>query len=235
MLVLKRWVHRHIQGLALLLTGDFDFAFLFYSLLLLPGTFVHEAAHWLMANALSVRTRRFSLVPARMPRGMLRLGFVEIEHTDTFREALIGVAPLLAGSAFVLFVASLNLPSHPLQRSISQELSLLVNDLPRVFGKDYFWLWLYLIFSISNGMLPSESDRQAWTPVLIWLGIVGVLAYSLGVVQTMPDSITLGAAQIVSLLVRAFVLACIVDIVFMPIIWLLEKILEALTQRRVNY
>jgi hypothetical protein len=235
MLWLKRWVHRHTQGVGLLLTGDADFAFLLYSIMLLPGTFVHESAHWVAAKFLDVRTRRFSLMPARMPRGLLRLGFVEIERTDTLREALIGVAPLLAGSALVLVIAAYNLPTHPFQRSVSQELTLLLNDLPRALTADYFWLWLYLVFSISNGMLPSQSDRQAWTPVLIWLGIISVLAYALGIIQSVPDAITLGAAQMISLLVRAFVLACIVDVIFAPIIWLLEKILETLTQRRIQY
>ena len=235
MLLLKRWVHRHVQGVGLLLTGDPDFTFVLYSLLLLPGTFLHETAHYLMAVLLGVRVRKFSLMPARQPRGLLRLGFVEIERTDNWREALIGVAPLLLGSVAVLFVASFGLSAQTPQRTLTAQLSALLNNLPNALNADYFWLLLYLIFAISNGMLPSESDRQAWKPVVIWLGIVSVLVYLSGVVQRVPDQIDQGVALLVSWLVRAFVLACVVDIFCIPLIWLVEKLLETLTRRSVRY
>ncbi len=235
MLLLKRWIHRHVQGIGLLLTREPDRAFLMYSLLLFPGTVVHETAHSLMAIFLDVPVRKFSLVPAKQPRGMMRLGFVEIDRTDTVREALIGVAPLLAGSVVVLLLAPHELPSIEGTASLTAQLSALVASLPRALQAADFWLLLYLIFAISNGMLPSESDRQAWGPVLIWFAIILVLVYLSGLVSSIPDQIAQGIALAMDWLVRAFVLTCLVDIFFLPFIFVIEKVLELFTQQRVRY
>ncbi len=235
MLLLKRWIHRHVQGVGLLFTRDPDRAFLIYSFLLFPGTVVHETAHSLMALFLDVPVRKFSLVPAKQPRGMLRLGFVEIERTDTLREALIGVAPLLAGSIVVLLLSPRELPTLQTVSSLSAQLGALMASMPHALGAADFWLLLYLIFAISNGMLPSESDRQAWGPVLIWFGVIAVLVYLSGLVSSIPDQIAQGIALAVNWLVRAFVLTCLVDVFFMPIIFVIEKILELLTRQHVRY
>jgi multisubunit Na+/H+ antiporter MnhC subunit len=235
MLLLKRWIHRHVQGIGLLLTRDPDRAFLLYSLLLFPGTVVHESAHSLMAIFLDVPVRKFSLVPAKQPRGMMRLGFVEIDHTDTVREALIGFAPLLAGSIVVLLLAPHELPTVEGATSLTAQLSALLASVPRALAAADFWLLLYLIFAISNGMLPSESDRQAWGPVLIWFGVILLLVYLSGLVSSIPEQVAQEMALVVDWLVRAFVLTCLVDVCFIPFIFVVEKILELFTQQRVRY
>jgi hypothetical protein len=93
-----------------------------------------------------------------------------------FRDALIGLAPLITGSLFVAYVGIFRmhlLPLWDLLRAAdwSQFLAML-SAVPR-FG--YFWLWFYLAFTISSTMMPSESDRQAWLPLgLLMAGLVGV-------------------------------------------------------------
>ena len=235
MLLLKRWIHRHVQGIGLLLTQSPDYSFFFYSLLLFPGTVVHETAHFLAAIFLDVRVRRFSLVPARQPRGLMRLGFVEIDATDTVREALIGLAPLIAGTVVVLLLTPRELPALQDTRTLTLQMGDLVAGLPRALAIPDFWLLLYLIFAVSNGMLPSESDRQAWKPMLIWLTLIGVALYLSGIISAVPDVIDTGVATAVRWIVRAFVLAVLVDIFFLPIIFILEKFLEMLTRQHIRY
>ncbi len=235
MLVLKRWVHRHVQGIGLLLTGDVSRSFMLYSLLLFPGTVVHESSHYLAAHLLDVRVRKFSLIPAKQPRGLMRLGFVEIDRTDTLREALIGLAPLVAGTLVVLLLLPRELPVISGAGSLTEQLASLIVELPRALTAPDFWLLLYLIFAVSNGMLPSESDRQAWKPVLIWLALLGALLYLSGVITTIPDPIDQGIALGVRWIVRAFVLASLVDIFFVPLIFITEKILENIRGQRVRY
>ncbi|MBI1801572.1 MAG: hypothetical protein HYR71_08095 [Chloroflexi bacterium] len=232
MLLLKRWVHQHVQMVGYLLTGDVNRAFLFYSLLFFPGTVVHETAHYLAAHLLDVRVRKFSLMPARPSRGMMRLGFVEIDRTDAVREALIGIAPLIAGSAAILLITQRGLLAAQDSKAMTAQLSELVASLPQALRLSDFWLLLYLTFTISNGMLPSDSDRQAWTPVLLWLGAMGALLYLSGLVTRIPDPFDRGIALGVGLLVRAFALACLVDAFFMPLIWFVEKVLERIPRRR---
>ena len=235
MLLLKRWIHRHVQGIGLLLTGDSDRSFLLYSLLLFPGTVVHELSHFAAALFLDVRVRKLSLIPTRQPDGPVRLGFVEIDRTETLREALIGLAPLIAGTAFVLLLAPPGLPTLQESRPLAEQLGDLLASIPNALGAPDFWLLLYLSFSISNGMRPSESDRQAWRPVALWLGAVAFLLYVSGVVTSLPDSIDLGIAAGVRWIVRAFMLSIAVDVGFLPIIFVLEWMLERLTRQRVQY
>src|SRR6266849_3790828 len=120
LIVLERWVHRHLQGIWLLLVRDADLALILYSLLMLPGVLVHEASHWLAATLLGVRAGRVSVVPERLPDGTLRLGYVETEHVDALREALIGAAPLLAGAAVIIFVGYSRLGVEPLGAALGR-------------------------------------------------------------------------------------------------------------------
>ncbi len=64
--------------------------------LFLPGTILHELAHFFMAKILFVRTGAISLLP-HLSGDSLRLGSVQIEQVDPVRKLLIGVAPILAG------------------------------------------------------------------------------------------------------------------------------------------
>ena len=78
LVLLERWIHQHLHGLALLATGNDDAALLLYALLLLPGVALHELSHWAMARLLGVRTAGMNLWPRRQRDGRIRLyGYCE--------------------------------------------------------------------------------------------------------------------------------------------------------------
>ena len=104
LLFLRRWISRHTQIILLLLTRNDEMAMLLNQLVFLPGVLLHELSHWLMARILGARTISISVWPDRQDDGSLRLGYVQTERVDFVREALIGVAPLLAGSALVVLI-----------------------------------------------------------------------------------------------------------------------------------
>src|SRR3990170_5216778 len=112
--------------------GRSEIARAFFSLLFFPGVLLHETSHYLAARLLGVKTGRFSLLPQPLPDGRLRLGFVETTGTDLLRDALIGVAPLVAGGAFVIYAGLLRLGLPALwdgfvageARALSEALSL---------------------------------------------------------------------------------------------------------------
>src|SRR3989338_5643040 len=64
--------------------------------LLLPGIFLHEFSHILMAELLRVKTGELRLKP-EISEGQLRLGSAQIASTDPLRLTLIGVAPFITG------------------------------------------------------------------------------------------------------------------------------------------
>src|SRR5258708_3703206 len=71
-------------------------AFLFF-----PGTLLHELAHALFAGLLGVRVAEIEFVP-KIDGEHVKLGSVQIAHTDPFRRFFIGAAPMLFGTVVLL-------------------------------------------------------------------------------------------------------------------------------------
>jgi len=79
--------------------------------LLLPGIFLHEFSHILMAEILRVKTGELKLKP-EIVNGHLTLGSAQIALTDPFRLTLIGIAPFIAGTASLWLLLNL-VPKDP--------------------------------------------------------------------------------------------------------------------------
>lgn len=172
LLYLQRWMHREIQAVFLILTRHPGITIGIFALIFIPGVFLHELSHFIMAQILRVRTGRFSLVPTPMPDGRLQMGYVETERSDFVRDSLVGAAPILFGTLILAWVAVERLQlavMWDVLRNNQMDLFLLgLTILPRLPD---FWLWFYLAFTVSSTMMPSESDRQSWTPPLVVIAI----------------------------------------------------------------
>lgn len=122
----------------------------FVFFLLLPGIFLHEFSHVLMAEILGVHTGELKLKP-ELKDGHLTLGSAQIALTDPFRLTLIGIAPFLNG--------------------------LLGLWLLIYFNPGGWWqiLFAWLAFSLANTLFSSPSDLQsAAVPILLVLIIFGL-------------------------------------------------------------
>lgn len=129
----------------------------------LPGTFVHEFAHALMARLLRVPVGHLELWP-EVEEQTIKLGSVQIAQTDRLRRSLIGVAPVLIG--LILIVGSL-------------------------FGLIYYFssggvapwwaigIYLYLLFVIGNTMFSSRKDLEGAVGVLSLILIISLSLYLL--------------------------------------------------------
>jgi len=237
LLLLKRWINRHVQGLSLLLVGDNDLAMFLYFVLFLPGILLHELSHWLMAKLLGVRTGKISIWPSKRRAGhQMRLGSVKVGRADPVRNSLIGLAPLLSGTLVILLIGDWILGLSAIgDIFLSGEWPRLWEGLATYVQVPDFWLWLYLIFAVSNAMLPSETDRQSWQPVLIfWGGVVGLL-YFVGWVPQVPEAIADWLLTAIGYLAYAFGLTIAVDVIFIVIIAILERLLMTLKGARVEY
>jgi hypothetical protein len=236
LLLLERWVHRHMQGIGLLITRDPDLATLLYSLIFFPGVALHESSHWLMAKLLGVQTGRFSLWPRRQPDGTLRLGFVETVKIDFLREALIGIAPLAAGSLVVVLIGYSRLGVGPLGAAIaSGDVAAIAETFVASLQTADALVWLYLVFVVSNSMMPSASDRRAWMPLAILLVLVGIGLYYVGAVPVVMLSVGEPVAAGVRAIASAFTITIGANLLIIPIIWFVEKLLVRLTGLQVNY
>jgi hypothetical protein len=236
LLLLERWIHRHLQGLWLLIFRNADIALIVYSLIMLPGVMLHEGSHWVMATLLLVRTRRFSIVPERMADGTLRLGYVETARVDFVREALVGAAPLIFGSLVIVLVGYGRLGAGPVGEALSRgDLLGAVQSLQAMTRVPDFWLWLYLVFTVSNSMLPSASDRRAWPLVAFLIAALGGVMFYAGFGPVLVETLSGPLDAAVRALAAAFTITVGLDLFFAPLIWAAEKGLIRVTGMKVEY
>jgi hypothetical protein len=236
LLVLQRWINRHLRGTVLLLSHSEDAASLVYFVLLLPGVLLHEGSHWLMAKLLWVRTGKLTIGLNQKRGGRLEMGSVRVGRADPIRNSLIGLAPLVGGSLAIFLIGRWALGIETLAWVLqSGDGARIVAELWAALHVPDFWLWLYLVFAISNAMLPSTSDRRAWPPVLIFLGGLAALLYFTGWVSSVPPGLAGLLLDAVSHLNLAFALTLAADMVFALLILPLELLLTRLSGWRVEY
>jgi hypothetical protein len=174
---LQRLLHREIQTFLLLLTRSIPLTLALFSILFVPGVFIHELSHFMMAALLGVRTRAFSLVPKPLPDGRLQMGYVETEKADILRDSLIGLAPLIAGTLFIAYAGVYKMQLHVLWNVLlAGQVNLFWMGLGLLAEIPNFPLWIYLIFAVSSTMLPSKADRHAWLPLGLWIAFLLALA-----------------------------------------------------------
>lgn len=130
-------------------------------LFFLPGTFIHELSHFLMAKVLFVPVGKFNLVPKRGEKEIV-LGSVAIAKVDIVRRLIIGAAPVIFGITLVLSVVYI---------SVSQSVY-----------KDWRLVALigYIVFITGNSMFSSKKDLEGAWKVALFAIIITTIFYLLG-------------------------------------------------------
>ena len=235
LLVVERWIHRHLQGTMLLITGDREIAVVLYALPLMPGILLHEVSHALVAKLLGVRVGRVSIRP-KLTNRRIQLGFVPVEETDVVRASLIGLAPLLTGSAAILLIGYLAFGIGGLQQAFAEAAwGSLIDHFGELLMTPDIWLWAYLIFAVSNTMLPSRSDRESWTPIFLFLVLAGGLVWFAGLGPTIIERLGRPIQVATRWLAAVYGFTVVADLPFMGLIALAEWAISRLKGVRVEY
>lgn len=226
MLFLQRSLHREIQAFFLLLTRRAETAIALFALLFFPGVLLHEGSHFIAARLLGVPTGRFSLIPRPTGGNKLLLGSVEVARTDWLRDALVGMAPLLSGGAFVYYAGVNQLRLVELGRLLWENGAA---EFSSAFGQAVaspdFWLWIYLALVVSSTMLPSASDRRAWLPLgLILAALLGIILL-LGAGPWLAEHLAEAFNQGLRGVALVFTLSGLLHLIFLPVFWLLRRVL----------
>jgi len=230
LILLQRLLHREIQAVILILTRDTRLTMGIFSMLFLPGVFLHELSHFVMAKILRVRTGKFSIFPQSLPDGRLQLGYVETARSDVVRDSLIGAAPLILGALFVAYVGIYHLQMRVLWdvfRNGQFDLFWLgVRALPQVQD---FYLWFYLAFAISSTMMPSESDRHAWLTLVISVGVLFAIVLLIGAGPWMLSNVAPRVSNFLSSVAVIFGLSAFLHILLILPTALIHKLLARVT------
>ncbi|HCK65890.1 MAG TPA: hypothetical protein DHW49_06470 [Anaerolineae bacterium] len=226
LVILQRLLHREIQVVMLLITRNIQLTLAIFSILFFPGVLLHETSHFFMAKILRVKTGKFSVIPKPLSNGRLQMGYVEVERTDFIRDSLIGLAPLIAGTLFIAYagIAQLQLNTlwNVLQNGQVELFWMGVGLLPTISD---FWLWFYLTIVVSSTMMPSESDRHAWLPLGIWIGVLFTLAILSGFGTWMLDNLAPFFDNLLNSVALLFGLSNLVHIVLLFPFFVLHRLL----------
>jgi hypothetical protein len=232
-LLLQRRLHLETQAIFLLVTRRGDLALVLYSVLFFPGVLLHEASHYLMARLLGVRTGRFSVIPRPLPGGRLQLGFVETSSSDIFRDAMIGLAPLLTGGTFVAYAGISRLGLPGLWEGLASGSASISSSLALLQLKPDFWLWFYLTFAVSSTMMPSPSDRNAWMPLVLISALLLGIGLAAGAGPWLVANLSVPVNQAFRSVALVFGIAAGVHLVLLPPLWMVRVLLMKATGLRV--
>lgn len=131
--------------------------------ILLPGTFIHEAAHLILAEFMQVRTDGISVMPEIKADRSIKLGGVKIEQTDPLRRTLIGLAPVFFG-LILIWVATAYSKS----------------------GMEWVFvaLYIYLLLQVGLTMFSSAKDLEGSVVGLFLASLVFLLVKYIGEIVT---------------------------------------------------
>ncbi len=229
---MERWLHRHIFKVGWLITKKFETTTILYYTFFLPGIIINQFVRWLAAGVMDVRAERSFSLPKKQEIGELNLNFIQISpKTSAIRLAFIKITPFVAGLLIILFIAE-NIFDI---RAVGQTLSdgnpdSFFNALRQMTGATDFWLWAYLLFTVSNTMTPDFSLIRNYSRLLFW-GFVGVVVLlAIGVGQAVVDDVLSGpVANILNLFSTAFIVIVVFDIIAVALLAAIENTIEYIT------
>ncbi len=230
LIYLQRLLHREIQAVFLILTRNAQLTMGIFQFIFLPGVFLHEGSHYVMAKILRVPTGRFSILPQPLADGRLRLGYVETAKADSLRDSLIGAAPLIIGTIFVAYVSIYRLEMRVLWDVLRDgKFNLFWMGIRALPNAPDFYLWFYLTFAVSSTMMPSDSDRHAWLELLISIGVIFAITLLIGAGPWMLNNVAPLISNFLSSVAVIFGLSSVVHVVLVLPTALVHKLLARAT------
>lgn len=206
-----------IQGMSLLLFQSPKPGLVLYTILMLPGTIIHELSHWLVAEILQVRTGAITIFPEWEEKEAgateQRLGSVETVQTDPLRGFLIGLAPFITGIGILMVFATL---------------------LTRWWGNAPWWqigLVIYGSIVIGNSMLISRADRRNWPFIAILTIVVYFVGARIGL--ELSETATSHLAEIITNMVKALGLTICINLATIAVCFGIRKAVEHITKRKI--
>ena len=183
------------------------------SVLLFPGTIIHEFSHLFTAEVLGVRTGKLDLVPDHIQDEDVRTGSVAIAESDPIRRSLIGLAPLFTGILAVTAV------SWFLSASIGEVVAAFRQGTLFTHPSLYMAIGgVYLVFAISNTMIPSHVDLKGTPLVLGVIMVIALAGYYVGFRFALTGTSLIIAQTILQALVQSLALVVALNLTLLIVI-----------------
>jgi hypothetical protein len=96
-----------------------------------------------------------------------------------------------------------------------------------------FWLWFYLTFAVSSTMMPSPSDRNAWTPLVLTAAFLLALSLVAGAGPWLIENLSIPLNQAFRSIALVLGITAGVHLVLLPPVWFVRLLLMKVTGLRV--
>lgn len=229
---MERWLHQHIFKVGWLVTKQYQTTTILYYAFFLPGILLHELVYWLMAGFLNVRAERAIAWPEKQEVGQLKLNFIRLsKNTGEIRLAIISAAPLLAGLAVVGFIANNILDFQGLTATMSggflEDIGLALRNFTAATD---FWIWIYIVFTVSNTMMPDSDKLRGWRIIagIVTIIVVGIFLLSGGspsVIAALQGPVT----NALNALSGTLIVIIFIDLFMVGVLGTVEAIIERIT------
>lgn len=219
---LANQINLRTQSIVLHLTGSVNLATLAIFILFLPGVVVHESAHWLAARLLGLRTSHFQVWPERQGN-YIRLGSVGVQRGGIWLDSLVGLAPLLMGTVLVAFIGA--------QVFGAADLLYVLEDGRWLDGAEVFFaalgnadgfVWAYLLFVISNSMMPSKVDREPVGSVVLYLALAALIYIVVGLPIEPVTALLSWVIPAFQIVISALIFTILLDLMVFGVLLLTE-------------
>lgn len=206
-----------LSGISLLIFGSTRPGIMFYSIIFLPGTIIHELSHWIVAEILQVRTGEITIFPDIAEEGdSRRLGSVSTQKSDPFRAFLIGVAPFITGLLILVVLGKLLFDG---------------------WNQNFLWwqlaLIIYGIIVIANSMMISKEDRRTWPFIIVLFMLVGIVLF-----KYYPSLIVGSSSFFLSILLPldwVLGVTAVINLVMIGGSYGLRRLIEQMTKKRITH
>lgn len=208
---------RQLFGFWLIVTKSKSWATRLFSLVMLPGTLIHELSHWIVAELLMVPTGSMKLTPVLTDDGSIRMGSVAIVKVDPFRRTAIGLAPVFVGIVLLMGLSWM-----------MPEDVIACRDWICAGGSVLIYI---AMFMVSNTMFSSKKDLEAAFVPMFFVVIFGLAWWYFG--WSLPKSVSIKLDSDLSKLNIVLFSVIGVNLVFFLFNILFRKIAEKIFRRRL--
>lgn len=160
--LLSRTLTRVLSHFFYRITKSPNATIVWLAVLFFPGTVVHEIAHALAASLLGVAVGNMEFIP-KLEGERVKLGSVQVGHTDPLRRFLIGAAPFFVGTLLLLAILYFAVQQDWFANYL---LTILIG---------------YIVFEIGNTMFSSKKDMDGALELLGVVIVLVIICYFLGV------------------------------------------------------
>ncbi len=210
-------ISSYIYYFLLLFTASQRFSVSILSLILLPGTIIHELSHFLFASILRVPTGELSVIPTIDEKtGQVKAGKLEIGKVDPFRYAIVGLAPTIIGIFLIYVSGKLFFPQQ-----------LAVNNyLLTTIG-------VYLLFIISATMFSSNKDMESLKIALPITCLIILSLYFIGLRLSLTSTLIIKIESLLKELNGYLLTSAVVNFLVFLILVINLKLWQKILKRQI--